>query len=127
MSVQSFVKDINKEIYTHDRELRTKAARYMQRRIIRKLRSAPAESVPGGVPAKKTGNLIKGVRTRNRKTFSLVGVRAPHAHLVEYGHDVIKNGVKVGEAAPRPFVAPTWDEERDKIINMLSENRVNND
>ena len=124
MSMQSFVKDINREIYTHDKELRTKAARYMQTKIIRKLRSAPAESVAGGVPAKQTGNLIKGVRTRNKRTFSEVGVRAPHAHLVEYGHDVIRNGVKIGEAAPRPFVKPTWDEERSNVINILSELRV---
>lgn len=38
-------------------------------------------------------------------------------HLLEWGHDVVRNGVKVGEAAPRPH----WANAEKEAIKRLED------
>jgi len=78
-----------------------------------------ASKIKAAAPVGETGNLKKSVRVKKAKGGGYqVGTSRPqgsHAHLVEYGHDIIvggkkgEGGVKVGTVPPRPFFAPTWN------------------
>lgn len=52
-----------------------------------------------------------------------VGPSAPHAHLVEFGtgprHK--KNGQFVGAMPPDPFMRPAWDQNRDTVLDRLTD------
>jgi hypothetical protein len=56
------------------------------------------------------GLLIKSVRARRSKYEGggyIVVVSAPHAPLVEYGHDIVdRHGVVRGRVRPHPFFRP---------------------
>ena len=61
----------------------------------------------------KTGALRKKIRVRKSKYDGggyIVIAAAPHAHLVEYGHALVKNGKTIGRVAPRPFLRKAKDQ-----------------
>lgn len=126
MMFQSSVKEINREIFRKNKELRKKAGELVRGIIKRNLQSVGSESVPGGFPAELTGNLKKGIGQSNKMFYTDVGMKKPafHAWLVERGHDIIRNGVKVGEAKPRPFLAPAFEEAAPTIKRILSEQYI---
>lgn len=45
-----------------------------------------------------------------------VGSTAPHAHLVEFGHAIVRNGEIVGQASPHAFLRPAWDENKNTVL-----------
>jgi len=56
--------------------------------------------------------------TTTRQTVAFAGIRprkAPHAHLVEFGHG------GPHPAPPHPFVRPSWDELHDTVRNNIAE------
>ena len=122
MHMDSFVKDVTKEIFAVNKERRKQAGEHVRKIIKRNLTSVSGESQPGGFPASDTGNLIKGIGQSNKTFYTDVGMKKPayHAWLVERGHDIIKNNVKVGQAAPRPFLEPAFKEAAPAIIRILS-------
>ena len=74
--------------------------------------------------AKRSGNYQRSFRVALRKTRLAVTAtifsQAPHyrlTHLLEYGHDVIRNGVKVGETKSYPH----WSKVEDMAISELEE------
>jgi len=67
-------------------------------------------------PLGSTGNLKRGIVSKTysdyKEAAALVMInygRAPHAHLVEFGH-AGKN-----PAPPHPFFRPAWDDDKQKI------------
>ena len=57
--------------------------------------------------------LRKSIRVRKSKFEDggyIVVASAPHAHLVEYGHALVKNGKTIGRVAPRPFLRKAKDQ-----------------
>ena len=61
---------------------------------------------PKGVGSKKPGTLKKSYRVKKPKDFRggkskvvLVASNAPHAHLVEYGHEIYTSPKKVGKVS----------------------------
>lgn len=94
---------------------------------------ANAESIAGMVEARakatsafadKTGKLRSAIRKHKSKFKDggyIVGAWAPHAWLVEYGHDVIDwhSGKKIGQAAPHPFLRPALDMEISAAITKF--------
>lgn len=69
--------------------------------------------------------LYKGVGYVDNKDQSFVGMGKPasRAHLIEFGTDdrYSKSGKYSGHVAPKPFLLPTFNEERKRIISILSE------
>lgn len=60
----------------------------------------------------KTGNLKKRItagRTKKPITMSFVYANAPHSHLIEYGHQVVRGGRVVGHAPARPYLRPALE------------------
>ena len=60
----------------------------------------------------KTGTLRKKIRVRKSKYDGggyIVVASAPHAHLVEYGHALVRNVKTIGRIAPRPFLRSAKD------------------
>jgi HK97 gp10 family phage protein len=61
------------------------------------------------------------IRTKTTKR----GKIAPHAHLLEYGHQLVKGGKLgsggrvIGFVAARPFMRPAFDNNISKIINVM--------
>lgn len=89
------------------------------------------------VVKRKTGNLERSVvaKTFARKRYIMTLARkiimnpaafvaihyrlAPHAHLIEFGHTVVRNGKVVGHAPARPFFRPTIESLRGQIKSMI--------
>jgi hypothetical protein len=72
----------------------------------------------------KTGNLRKSIRKKKSKLYKdsqIVGAFAPHAHLIEFGHDVkvSKDGRVVGHAQARPFLGPASDAVRGRLRGIV--------
>jgi HK97 gp10 family phage protein len=76
-----------------------------------------AEEAKRRAPKGKTGNLKKAIKAkRGKKDYSVKTYRsvftatdfhkAPHDHLVEFGHDLVRNGKKVGQVKEHPFFRP---------------------
>lgn len=71
--------------------------------------------------ADKTGLLRKSIAVRKSKFENggyIVRATAPHAHLVEFGHDMVSHaGRKVGEVPPHPFLRPA----ANKVFGRLAQ------
>ena len=78
---------------------------------------------PGSTPGTESGNLLKltkrgSVRLgRDKASVSGAVKYAPHAHLVEYGHDNV-DGTRT---LPRPFIRPALDAAEPKIERLFEE------
>ena len=116
----SYLDKVEKEILKHDKALRNKAAGVVLAEVKKTLKDESS------LPQKITGNLLAGAKKANYKYSSVVGFQAPahHAFLVEKGHDIVRNGVKVGEAKGMPFLTDAFEVKKDEIIKILSEERV---
>lgn len=71
--------------------------------------------------------ITSAIRDYGAVKVGVVGAAYPagaHAHLVEFGHDVVRNGKVVGRAAPRPFMRPaveqTKTEQHAAFVNELT-------
>jgi hypothetical protein len=72
-------------------------------------------SMPGNPPAIDTGVLVQSVTHRIEGTFQpegYVGTREPYGRYLEYGTSVM---------APRPWLGPALEANREKIMSMLGE------
>lgn len=82
-----------------------------------------------------TGNLKKSVRTKKLKRLGfglnpapiIVAVdrkKAPHAHLVEYGHALVKNGKVIGHVPAYPFWRPALDSKLPHAVSTVERGLV---
>lgn len=115
LSLETYGKDVIKEMRKAERRQRTKAARYMHKKLKQEAQSRfGAES-----------DITKGVVYRHDKEASLVGMGPPAyaAHLIEFGTDsrYTKSGKPTGYIRADPFVFPTFDREAAATIQILSE------
>jgi len=72
----------------------------------------------------KTGKLRKSIRIRKSKFEDggyIVQSKAPHAHLVELGHDLIKNGKKIGRVKEHPFLRPAKEKAIKQVIKVFQQ------
>lgn len=72
----------------------------------------------------KTGVLrarIRRKKSRFDKDTTIVGAFAPHAHLVEFGHDlkVEKGGAVVGHVPAHPFLSPAAESVRGNLTQIV--------
>lgn len=84
-------------------------------KVAKKIASTAKRLAPKG----KTGNLRKGITagwTKKAVCVSFVYANAPHSHLIELGHQVVrggklgKGGKVVGHASARPFLRPALEQ-----------------
>lgn len=114
--LESFAKEVMKDIEKQELEARRKALQHAAKEM-RKNIGKKGLSTAGGYPTRRTGMLRKSIRYRLKtgvEGVSFVGSTAPHAHLLEFGHGDGK------EKNKRPFVAPTLIAEEAEIIRILS-------
>lgn len=73
----------------------------------------------------------KGASSKYAKSWAVKKTKGTHTiynkqpgltHLLENGHDVIRNGQKVGEAKPHPHIKDVDDWIGDEIISRLEKN-----
>lgn len=100
------------EIFKEERGLRGKAARYLRKKVAKKI-NEPWPSLPGEPPGRDTGNLLKGLKVSNMRTVALTGFVAPayHAHLLEF---------RPPSEGGRPFLFSTFAEESGAVKKILS-------
>jgi hypothetical protein len=132
--LESYIKDVIRDIGKPEKKARSKAAQHLVKKMKEKVNDQYFKgyhSIPGEPPGKITGDLQKGIGSKdiNSKHKTLVGVGPPayHAHLLEFGtaerYTPVKNGStrRSGRVAPRPFIFPTFQEESDVVGKILSE------
>lgn len=95
--------------------------------------NAECESVAEGVAADarataafadKTGTLRKSISARKSKYpdgGAIVVATAPHAHLIEYGHVLVKDGKTVGHVPAHPFLRPALEKSISAIAARLGQ------
>jgi HK97 gp10 family phage protein len=118
VTFESNLKKIEREIRSENKRLLRKAAD-----VVYKEAKSILNNPTGDTPQELTGNLKRGMAKQIRGNYARVGNKAPHAWLVEHGHDIIRNGVKVGEAKPHPFLSKAFENTKDKVKEILSEKR----
>jgi hypothetical protein len=127
----SFIPQVIKDLEKAQEKQLDECARYMKKKTIEKIKSKFE---------KRTGDLIKGVKTGRRgkdvdSSYRIVGFGPPaqHAHLLEFGTvpRTIKNymgrkGVSVlaGQVKATHFFAEVFEEEKQPIENILSKQWV---
>lgn len=88
-----------------------------------------AKAVRRRAPKGPTGNLKKGVRAKKFRRFKVhqpaawagtIHKLAPHAHLVEYGHRLVRGGQEVGFVRGHPFFRPAVQETRDQVKAVVT-------
>lgn len=52
-----------------------------------------------------------------RKIVAEVFNSAPHAHLVEFGHRLVRGGAQVGSVGPHAFFRPAIDTTRNTVLS----------
>lgn len=114
MPIKESLHSIKAEI---DRELNAMAAEVGAQHVEKVATLLHAQLI-SRVPRGPTGNLEKSIavfpskfEAVNHMPAWVVRVRAPHAHLVEYGHVIkrTKDGPEIGRVQPHPFVEPSLD------------------
>jgi len=132
----SLLRDVSKEIIAGEKKQRSAAAAHIKKKIKEK-----ASKI------KKTGNLARGVYSKNDENVSFIGIHAPgfQNFLIEFGHYAGK-ATKKGErkltvlssgkkrwtvekvpsegrkwVPPHPIVYPTFSEEADAVRKIMSE------
>lgn len=92
------------------------AAKHMQAEIKKRAPIGPPGRRYRGQPI-KPGALKRAVQIRSKRRYwahrsspeyivAMNGGIAPHAHLVEYGHAIVRRGTVFGEVPPHPYFRP---------------------
>ena len=73
----------------------------------------------------RSGKLSKSIKSKKSKIkrgMAIAGAFAPHAHLIEYGHDITvgKDGRVIGHVAARPFLRPAEQAIRDALPDIVN-------
>jgi len=72
-----------------------------------------------------SGNLYKGMVKKAIPDGVLVGAGSPafHAHLLEFGtvERHTQTGKFTGSLKARPFILPTFEEQKNKVIEIIAE------
>lgn len=123
-------KEVTRDIYKKDAELRMKAARHVKKKVKAKISDeyfAGHHSQEGELSGKITGNLLAGLTVKSGPLFSMVGFKAPayHANILEFGapNRVTKSGTP-NPMGKRPFLFATFAEEAGTVKRILSEERI---
>lgn len=127
-----------------DRELAKLPIKF-QNKVMKKMVREGAKVVQKDAKQKvsvKSGTLKKAiiVRAKSKKETrkdiiaAAVSIRskgtkrskaAPHAHLIEYGHQLVKGGKLgqggkvIGFVAARPFLRPAFDRGKSRVLNTM--------
>lgn len=121
--LNSFVKDIEKDILKAEKAKLRKASNLFKRRLRSKIKALQLVD---------EGNLLKGVSSTVLDNASIVGIGAPgfHALIVEYGTEdrrTLGKGEErkavrsTGKMPAKPFFLPTMQESATDIQNILNE------
>lgn len=113
----SHVKAVMKDIRQADKANRKKAANHVKSKIRNKINKSEV-SLPGHPPGKDSGDLLKGLSTKNGRSTSIVGFKKPgfHARILEFG--ALRKGTNRLEK--RPVIGPTFAEESGAVKRILS-------
>ncbi|GAB6171996.1 hypothetical protein JCM15765_14740 [Paradesulfitobacterium aromaticivorans] len=96
------------------------------RAVVRKSGLRLGRRMREDTPTGPTGNLKASIKTRFTPDQLSADVgpthgKGSHAHLVEFGHALVKNGKTIGHVPAHPFIQPTAEEERPKYLNGLKQ------
>lgn len=110
-------------------KLPEKVLRNLERRAMRKalksLKNETQRRAPIGEP-KSAGephikdNITTSVSAKRGLVIGKVKVKAPHTHLVEFGHRLVKGTEQIGTVPPHPFMRPALKTTAEQIVKDLT-------
>jgi hypothetical protein len=111
LNFSGYIEKAQKQLDIADKKTRARAASYAVTEVRK-------------VTPKKTGSLRGSLKKKHFMRSSVIGFAKPegsHAHLVEMGHDLVRNGVKVGHVEARPFFKPTMERIAPTLQKMITD------
>lgn len=94
---------MSKVLVTFDEAAALKAVRGLLGQEVAKVAQAVAEEARRLCPRGRTGRLRRGIRSIVQDGEAVVFVPHP-GRFIEYGHDIVQGGRKVGHRPPNPFL-----------------------
>ena len=88
-----------------------------------------AKAIRAKAPPGPTGNLKKAVKTKQLERWgknpapaiaAIDRKRAAHAHLVEYGHALVRSGKVIGHVPAHPFWRPAIDANFQGVLSDVT-------
>ena len=77
-------------------------------------------SISGNLVGSIEKKITKG-RSELKGTVKAGGVKAPHAHLVEFGHRLMnENGEVIGDVPAHPFLRKAYEQHVGDLLRSLS-------
>ena len=64
---------------------------------------------------------IKKKRSKYNEHSCIAGAMAPHAHLLEYGHALVRNGQVYGHVPAHPFVRPAEEAVKKEVMQVVKD------
>lgn len=114
-----------KELEEALNQLHPKIRKRIATRTLKKALEPVYDETVRRVPVGETGRLAAGIKmtstNRNNTHRADVVSRAPHSHLVEFGHRMVsRHGLDTGKFVPgKPFMRPAWDNNTGKILTTI--------
>jgi HK97 gp10 family phage protein len=112
--LQSFVKQIEKEVDSNTRKNLQNAGKFTRKKI-QEVLNVKHRSSPGDPPGKLSGKLRKSIRYKAIKEDGehvlIVGSNDFKANWLEFG---------TSKMAARPFLFPTIDKHKSEIIDIMT-------
>ncbi len=90
----------------------------LKRRTLRQMRLVNLRTITGNY---KAGITLGKYYQKQGQHYIRVYSNAPHAHLIEQGHDVVRGGKKVGFAPGRKVFALAEEDYEDKFFQNCEE------
>ena len=82
---------------------------------------ANVHSISGNLVSSIKKKITKG-RSELKGSVSAGGTKAPHAHLVEFGHRLVnENGEVVGDVPAHPFLRKAYAQHVGNLLRSLSQ------
>jgi dienelactone hydrolase len=112
LDLKSFVKNVSREMNKREKKAISGAANLLYNKI------------KDATPVGETGNLKKSLAKKQWPHSIGIAFNHPqgaHFHLIEYGHDIIRNGVKVGHVEGTHFAQKAREAARPEVERLIKD------
>jgi len=121
---------LNKKLSEIPDKMRRKGLKDVMKKsadVIKESAKSKCRKNPRGPTWPRTGhladNIVDKISVTKKGSKAIVGIdykRAHHGHLVEFGHQIVVHGKKLGRKTRSfPFMRPAFDQDGNKALDVM--------